>query len=81
MPAAGPMYTLQDEDDWVKLNAQQYGFYRVVYPDDMYTKLTSAAKAGPASLSSADLAGLLDDSYKLAVGGTVPITSFLELTT
>ena len=78
---AGPIYTLQDEGDWVKLNAQQYGFYRVVYPQDMYTELTMAARKGPASLSAADLAGLLDDSYKLAVGGTVPITFFLELST
>ena len=78
---AGPIYTLQDKGDWVKLNAQQYGFYRVVYPPDMYAKLTNAAKKGPASLSAADLAGLLDDSHKLAVWGTVPITSFLELST
>lgn len=75
----GPIYTLKDDDDWVKLNGQQYGLYRSIYDEDMWSKLASAARAGPANLSATDFAGLLDDSYTLATSGSQSITIFLEL--
>lgn len=78
---AGPIYTLKDDSDWIKLNGQQYGDYRVQYPDELWYRLMQAAKAGPANMSATDYAGLLDDSYAFATGGDEPITTFLELST
>lgn len=76
---AGPIYTLKDSSDWLKLNGRQYGLYRVQYPQNLWNRLTGAARAGPANLSATDYAGLLDDSYVLATSGTEPITTFLVL--
>ena len=70
---------MKDDDDWIKLNGQQYGLYRSIYEEDMWAKLTKAARAGPASLSATYYAGLLDDSYTLATSGSQSITVFLEL--
>ncbi|KAK9812504.1 hypothetical protein WJX73_004649 [Symbiochloris irregularis] len=75
----GPIYTLKDDSDWIKLNGLQYGLYRVQYPEDLWYRLTQAARAGPANLSTIDFSGLLDDSYTFATGGSEPINTFLEL--
>lgn len=39
-----PLLTLPSNTSWVKLNAQQYGFYRVQYaPPGMWQELAAAA--------------------------------------
>jgi hypothetical protein len=75
---------LQDDDDWIKLNAEQYGLFRVNYPDPLWERLAAAAALPPAgnnppAISSVDLAGLLDDSWALAEAFETPITHFLDL--
>ncbi|KAI3429433.1 hypothetical protein D9Q98_005527 [Chlorella vulgaris] len=87
--SAKPLLTLKEgvgAASWVKLNAQQYGFYRVQYePLDLWAALADAATAkgagGGMLLSGSDLAGLIDDSYSLAEAGAGPITPFLNLLT
>ena len=68
--------------DWVKLNAGQYGFYRVNYTEPMWAQLATAAgvsTGGGTVLGSEDLAGLLDDAYQLSRGGQLSITVYLDL--
>lgn len=75
---------MQDENDWIKLNAGQYGMYRVNYPVKLWDKLADAAaeqaqgQAAPA-IPAADLAGLLDDAWALSQARETPIVHFLNL--
>ena len=67
---------------WVKLNAGQYGFYRVNYTEPMWAQLANAAavsSGGGTVLGSEDLAGLLDDAYQLSRAGSLSVTVFLNL--
>ncbi len=68
---------------WVKLNAGQYGFYRVNYTQPMWASLAAAAAASESGagtvLGSEDLAGLLDDAYQLSRAGQLSITVYLDL--
>ena len=68
--------------EWVKLNAGQYGFYRVNYTESMWAQLATAAgvsNGGGTVLGSEDVAGLLDDAYQLSRGGQLSITVYLDL--
>lgn len=76
---------LQDDSDWIKLNAGQYGLFRVNYPMSIWANLATAASSPPAAgeapaVPAEDLAGLLDDSWALAQAGETPINHFLDLT-
>ena len=74
---------LQGEDDWVKLNAEQYGFYRVQYPDELWHRLTLVAARvvdDIPMLPEVEFAGLLDDARALTAAGGVPIHVLLNLT-
>lgn len=68
---------------WVKLNAGQYGFYRVNYTEPMWAQLATAVggngSIGGTVLGSEDVAGLLDDAYQLSRAGQLSITVFLNL--
>ena len=70
---------LQSTGQWVKLNVQQHGFFRVNYPQPLWTALATAANASASPISSSDLAGLLDDSFALSLAGVSPINTFLDL--
>lgn len=79
-----PVYTLQDSSDWVKLNAEQYGMYRVNYPVSMWANLAAAAANatgvdGATAISANDLAGLLSDAWALSETGVQSIAVYLEL--
>ena len=74
---------LQGDDDWVKLNAEQYGFYRVQYPDELWHRLTLVAARvvdDVPMLPEVEFAGLLDDAWALNEAGGLPIHIFLNLT-
>lgn len=77
-------FLLQDDDDWIKLNAGQYGLYRVNYPVSIWEKLAKIAgkqetgQSAP-SIPAVDLAGLLDDSWALSKAKELPIINFLDL--
>lgn len=52
---------------WIKFNPDHTGLYRVAYPEDWLTRLTTAVEEG--ALSSRDRLGLLDDAFTLARAG------------
>jgi aminopeptidase N len=67
---------------WVKVNAQQYGYFRVDYTPELWAALAAAAATNDVNgfpvLAGVDLAGALEDSYALAEAGDLNITVFLE---
>lgn len=74
---------LQGDDDWVKLNVEQYGFYRVQYPDELWQRLTEVAAREVDDiplLPEVEFAGLLGDAWALNDAGIVPVHTFLNLT-
>ena len=77
-----PLLAQLPKGGWVKVNAQQYGYYRVQYSEELWAALAAAAAAVDANgfpvMSGVDLAGALDDSYALAEAGDLNITVFLQ---
>ncbi|XP_068650425.1 aminopeptidase M1 [Aristolochia californica] len=69
----------QDNPDfeWVKLNIDQTGFYRVQYDDELAARLRYAVEAG--CLSATDRFGILDDSFALCMAGKQTLSSLLFL--
>src|SRR5438034_13768 len=66
------------DDDWIKVNAGQSGFYRVNYPAEEWARLRRAVAAK--ELDTSDRIGLHNDAYDLTRAGYLPATTFLELT-
>ena len=83
--SAAATITVPPNTQWVKLNAGQYGFYRVNYTEAMWAQLatavgvSSSSGSGGTVLSSEDVAGLLDDAYQLSRAGQLSITVYLNL--
>ncbi|EDV26424.1 uncharacterized protein TRIADDRAFT_22803 [Trichoplax adhaerens] len=71
--------TLQDvkQDDWVKINFGQFGFYRVRYTSDMLLKLVPAV--ANKVLSPRDRLGLQNDTFALTKAGLLNTTDYLDL--
>ena len=68
------------EGEFLKINVNQSGYYRVQYPDIMWQMNTQAVASTDGALSQSDVAGLLDDSYALhQIEGAINITVWLEL--
>ena len=62
---------------------EQYGFYRVQYPDELWQRLTEVAAHVVDDiplLPEVEFAGLLDDAWALNDAGIVPVHTFLNLT-
>ena len=80
-PAGVELLRLGGGHDWVKLNADQLGFYRVNYPPQMWAALAAAASrgGGDQGLGPIDMAGLVEDSFALAEAGEIGIGTHLEL--
>ncbi len=67
-----------EASDWVKVNAGQSGFYRVVYSEEEWKRLASAVKA--LDLAAEDRLGLQSDAYALTRAGFIPATLYLSVT-
>ena len=68
------------EGEFLKINVNQSGYYRVQYPDFMWQMNTQAVASASSALSQSDVAGLLDDSYALhQIEGAINITVWFEL--
>ena len=51
--------------EWIKVNVNQSGFYRVNYETDMWLALIRTLRQNHSVFSAADRAGLLDDAFTL----------------
>jgi hypothetical protein len=57
-----------DGTDWLKVNFNGAGYYRVNYAPHLWERLVAAA-AEPGRLSDADLSNLIDDAFALTLDG------------
>ena len=65
------------DQDWIKVNAGQSGFYRVNYPAEEWVRLRRAVEAG--ELEADDRIGLQSDAHDLMRAGYLPATQYLDL--
>lgn len=78
-----PLIPALPKGGWVKVNARQYGYYRVNYSPELWFAATTAAAQRDAVTSfpvmrGVDYAGLIEDSYALAEAGMLEASVFLE---
>ena len=69
--------TLPEIPSWIKVNAQQTGFYRVNYANEEWDKLKEAVSS--LALPATDRLGLQNDAYALMKAGYAPATQFLSM--
>ncbi|XP_046897417.1 endoplasmic reticulum aminopeptidase 1-like [Hypomesus transpacificus] len=62
---------LPEEVTWIKANVNSSGFYRVFYDSHTLLGLVTQLEGGQARFSSADRAGLIDDTFHLARQGSL----------
>ncbi|XP_073949423.1 aminopeptidase A-like isoform X2 [Choristoneura fumiferana] len=67
--------------NWLKLNNNQYGYYRVNYPLELWQSLIELLETKSNQLTISDRAHLLNDVFALAEAGVVPYELALKLTT
>jgi len=63
--------------DWVLVNTEGTGFYRVAYEQDLRESLAARAQA---ELSPIERYGLVDDTWAAVLAGELTAVDFLELT-
>ena len=54
------------EADWLKFNVDQFGYYRVNYPEDDWNRFGELLMTNPGKLSNSDRTSLLNDAFALA---------------
>ncbi|KAI9551578.1 hypothetical protein GHT06_021911 [Daphnia sinensis] len=64
---------------WVKLNADQRGFFRVNYLPEHWNALAAALGNSVSAMKPGDRWGLIDDSFSLSAAGSLPYSTSLEL--
>lgn len=64
---------------WFKINAQQWGYYRVQYPANIWSNLVAAISSGEVTLLTADRYGLVDDAFSSSFSNDTSITDALDL--
>lgn len=69
--------TINSDDQWVKLNPDQTGFYRVNYSEKQLDKLQNAIQNN--LISPRDRLGIQGDTYALSRAGYTSPTRFLNL--
>jgi len=68
------------DEDWIKFNKDQVGYYRVKYEDSMWQSLNAALEADIDTMTVLDRAHLLNDVFSLAEGTQVPYSIALTMT-
>jgi puromycin-sensitive aminopeptidase len=68
---------LIDPVDWVLVNTEGTGFFRVAYEQDLRESLAARAQA---ELSAIERYGLVDDTWAAVLAGELTAVDFLELT-
>lgn len=65
--------------EWIKVNVNQTGFYRVTYSEEMWTSIISVLHNNHTIFSPADRSNLIDDAFTLCRAGILNATIPLEL--
>jgi len=78
MENASVSINISNNSSWVKLNAGQYGFFRVNYPDNIWQSMISALVSNITVMSASDRWGIIDDSFSLAAAGILPYNTALS---
>ncbi len=68
---------VEADDDWIKVNAGQTGFFRVSYEPDEWGRMRSAVASR--QVPATDRLSLQNDAYALMRAGHAPATVFLSL--
>lgn len=72
--------TVPADHQWLKLNRDQVGFYRVNYDTDDWTRLSDALLSNASQFSISDRGHLLNDAFSLAAASTIKYDVALNLT-
>jgi len=70
----------RNDENWLKINIGQYGYYRVQYPLDEWQKFSRVLQNSPSQFSSSDRTSLINDAFALAKVGMLPYGTALDLT-
>jgi hypothetical protein len=65
---------------WIKLNADQNGYYRVLYDKDTMDEIIEQLKKDHTAFSPKDRVGLISDSFALCHSNLMECSTTLELT-
>ncbi|XP_067618221.1 endoplasmic reticulum aminopeptidase 2 isoform X2 [Eurosta solidaginis] len=65
-------FNVPENVKWIKVNALQTGYYRVLYNDDNWANLIEELSNRPDKFSSEDRIGLLSDSFTLCHANLLP---------
>ncbi|HSD05194.1 MAG TPA: M1 family metallopeptidase [Nitrosopumilaceae archaeon] len=66
------------DPEWIKINHEQKGLYRVKYDDDMLQKLQRLVEEK--ALDNADRWGIQHDLFSLCISGQMSLKNFLDFT-
>lgn len=66
--------------DWIKINKDQVGYYRVNYPQDIWEQINKALLNTPTAFSVSDRSHLLNDAFTLADATQLSFKTALDLT-
>lgn len=59
-------FEVDSEVSWIKVNVNQSGFYRVMYEEQMWSKLIAELRRNHTVFNPADRASLIDDAFTLS---------------
>lgn len=65
-------FNVPENVKWIKVNAIQNGYYRVVYNDDNWASLIEELAANPNRFTSEDRLGMLSDAFTLCHANLLP---------
>lgn len=71
--------TLNNAVDWIKINKNQVGYYRVNYAPEQWQELTNALINARGRFSNADRANLINDAFSLADASQLEYSIALNL--
>ncbi|XP_076280314.1 endoplasmic reticulum aminopeptidase 1 isoform X2 [Lasioglossum baleicum] len=72
-------FEIPEDVEYIKCNVNQSGFYRVTYPEEMWTAIINTLLNDHTKFSPADRANLIDDAFTLCEAGELNATIPLEL--
>ncbi|XP_015117204.1 endoplasmic reticulum aminopeptidase 2 [Diachasma alloeum] len=72
-------FEIPENAEFIKFNMNQSGFYRVLYPDEMWTAIIKTLMTNHRKFTPIDRANLIDDAFTLCEAGEINATIPLRL--